>query len=529
MSPRSSKKALLLSLFQSAAGIIFGWGNSEVSGLFNMASYQRRFGECDAAGVCTISTTRQSAISGLLSVGAVIGAVGSGSVANRLGLRVTCILFIIIHMIGAAIEVSSHDHYAQILIGRLLTGLGIGATSGLVPVFQAEASPPRYRGLVTGSFQLCVTLGIWGSAMCNWGMSSYDSRDVSWRVTTGLQLGFAFCLLVGFIFSPESPRFLAKKEKWEACRKNLASLRGLPVDHEDIDVEMDEVRIAKEKDDERGAASYLEVFSTKDRILWRTMIGICVQIGQQVSGINFFFSYGVQFAQTAGLDDTYVFSIILASVNVVMSFPGILAVDRAGRRPVLLIGAATMFIGQIVTGAVSKAHPDSKQAGNVLITFTCIFVAAFASSWGPVAWVVCGETFPIRLSSICVTLGTAANWLFNLIIQFAAPQIQARIGTGITFVWAGCLALAFLFAFFCIPETKGMSIEEVDAMYLSHTPAWRSSSFKRTQEEAAIKSHEKHYATSTHREGEGAGAGNAAVKASNPSSANTSARPSVDV
>jgi SP family sugar:H+ symporter-like MFS transporter len=259
-------------------------------------------------------------------------------------------------------------------------------------------------------------------------------------VTTGLQLGFAFCLLLGFIFSPESPRFLAKKERWEECRKNLASLRGLPVEHQDIDVEMDEVRIAKEKDDARGEASYLEVFSTKDRILWRTMIGICVQIGQQgewaiprasriahrtsrpdsslqiptltlaVSGINFFFSYGVQFAQTAGLDDTYVFSIILASVNVIMSFPGILAVDRAGRRPVLLIGAAVMFLGQIVTGAVSKAHPDSKQAGNVLITFTCIFVAAFASSWGPVAWVVCGETFPIRLSSICVTLGTAANW-----------------------------------------------------------------------------------------------------------------------
>lgn len=98
---------------------------------------------------------------------------------NQFGLRNTCIAFIIIHMIGAAIETSSHNTYVQILIGRLLTGFGVGATSGLVPVFQAEASPPRYRGLVTGSFQLCVTLGIWGSAMCNWGMSSYDNRDVS--------------------------------------------------------------------------------------------------------------------------------------------------------------------------------------------------------------------------------------------------------------------------------------------------------------------------------------------------------------
>lgn len=124
----------------------------------------------------------------------------------------------------------------------------------------------------------------------------------------------------------------------------------------------------------------------------------------------------MQFAQTAGLDNTYVFQIILASVNVVMSFPGILAVDRSGRRPVLLIGAAVMFTGQIVVGAVSKRYPNDPTAGNVLIAFTCLFIAAFASSWGPVAWVVCGESFPVRLSSLCVTLGTGANWLFNLII-----------------------------------------------------------------------------------------------------------------
>lgn len=94
-----------------------------------------------------------------------------------------------------------------------------------------------------------------------------------------------------------------------------------------------------------------------------------------VTGINFFFSYGVQFAQSAGLANTYVFQIILASVNVAASFPGIYLVDRAGRRPVLLIGAATMFIGQIVVGSVSKAYPDDPIAGDVLIAFTCLFVA----------------------------------------------------------------------------------------------------------------------------------------------------------
>jgi SP family sugar:H+ symporter-like MFS transporter len=117
--------------------------------------------------------------------------------------------------------------------------------------------------------------------MCNWGMSNYDDRDLSWRVTTGLQLAFAFFLLIGFIFSPESPRFLAKHERWADCRKNLANLRGLPQDDHEVDVELDEVRIKKEEDEKRGHPKYTEVFSTKDRILWRTMIGILVQVGQQ--------------------------------------------------------------------------------------------------------------------------------------------------------------------------------------------------------------------------------------------------------
>ncbi|WVQ72697.1 hypothetical protein IAR50_002257 [Cryptococcus sp. DSM 104548] len=507
----NDKKALVLCLFQSFAGLLFGWSNSEGSGLFSMSQYQSRFGTCDAAGVCALSTTRQSAITGLLSVGATIGAVGSGSVADRFGLRTTCLIFIFIYLIGAAIETSAMNTYAQILVARLLTGLGVGATSGLVPVFQAEASPPRWRGLVTGSFQACVTLGIWGVAMANWGMSTHTG-DISWRIPVALQMVWATLLLIGFVLSPESPRFLAKKGKWDQCRKNLANLRGLPIDDPEIDAEMEDVRAATVRDQERGDAHYAECFSPKDRILWRTMIGLLIQAGQQLTGINFFFSYGVQFAQTAGIDNTYVFQIILASVNVIFSFPGILAVDRAGRRPVLLYGGAIMFIGQIVVGSVSKAYPDDKVAGDVLIAFTCMFVASFAASWGPVAWVVCGEAFPIRLSSLCVTLCTASNWLFNLIIAFAAPQIQAIIGTGITFIWAGCLALFFVFVFFCVPETRGLSIDEVDALYLSHTPAWRSTKFAEDQAQTAKRASEKHYSRSVHNE-------NAATKASAATSA----------
>jgi SP family sugar:H+ symporter-like MFS transporter len=143
--------------------------------------------------------------------------------------------------------------------------------------------------LISGSFQLCVTLGIWGVSMTTWGMHNH-SGAISWRIPVSLQMVWSALLLVGFLFSPESPRFLAKKGRWEDCRKSLANLRGLPVDHHDIDVEMEQVAEKAEKDKVQGESSYREVFSTKDRIAWRTMIGVGVQIGQQITGVNFFFS-----------------------------------------------------------------------------------------------------------------------------------------------------------------------------------------------------------------------------------------------
>jgi len=110
-------------------------------------------------------------------------------------------------------------------------------------------------------------------------------------------------LLLGFVFSPESPRFLAKKGRWDECRRNLARLRGCAPDSGEINTEMDEVRIKAEQELEQGDVSWKELFSTHDRIAWRVLIGVGVQIGQQITGINFFFSYGQQFAQTAGLNN----------------------------------------------------------------------------------------------------------------------------------------------------------------------------------------------------------------------------------
>lgn len=510
MAPRSSKTAVVLCLFQSFAGLLFGWEQSSTSGLYIMPSYVNRFGIEGADGVFYLPTIRQSTIAGILSIGAFIGALSAGVMASRIGTRTTCIIFICIYIAGVAIETSAFQTYGQICVGRALAGLGIGATSGLVPVFQAEAAPPALRGLITGSFQMCVTLGIFLVNCTTFGMS-HHTGDVTWRLPVGLSIIYALILAVGFFMSPESPRFLAAKGEWERAQHNLCRMRSLPADDPDIEIEMEEIRVAVEEDKQRGSASYMECLSMKDRIALRTLIGIAVQVGQQVTGINFYFSYGSIFAGYAGIDNPYVFIIILSAVNVIMSFPGILAVDRTGRRNVLIFGSFVMFAGQIIVGAVSTAKPGDPQAGKALIAFSCIFVAGFASTWGPIAWVVAAEVFPTRLAAKLTTVSAAANWGMNTIIAFVSPIVQQKIGTKITFVWAGFIAMSGVFVFFVVPETGGLSIEEIDALFISKTPAWRSKAFLRAQAKEENTTNEKRSRNSQHRENEKATSVNAPV------------------
>lgn len=125
-----------------------------------------------------------------------------------------------------------------------------------------------------------------------------------WHVVTGLPMAFDVLLLIGFGLMPESPQFLARKGRWEQCRMALATLRDLPPDSPGIDDEMKQVAVKAKQAEDQGQVSYKEVFSAKDRIRYRVMVGVCVQIGQQITGVNFFFSYGPQFAQTAGLNDS---------------------------------------------------------------------------------------------------------------------------------------------------------------------------------------------------------------------------------
>ncbi|KAK0521093.1 Plasma membrane low glucose sensor [Tilletia horrida] len=208
------------------------------------------------------------------------------------------------------------------------------------------------------------------------------------------------------------------------------------------------------------------------------MTGIFLQAWQQLTGINFIFYYGTKFFKVAVPNgDAFHFTIISNVVNVVMTIPGMWWMDYIGRRDILIGGALWMTVCELIVAVVGTVEPTSNAAaGKSLVAFVCLYIAAFASTWGPAAWVVCGEIFPLAIRAKALSMCVASNWLWNFGIGYATPYLvnkgagYAGLGTKVFFIWTATCFCSAIYAYLFIYETKGLSLEEVDEMYAYATP-----------------------------------------------------------
>ena len=278
---------------------------------------------------------------------------------------------------------------------------------------------------------------------------------------------------------PESPRFAHRQGKVEEARRTLARLNGLNDFDSLIDAEIAEIKEKLAAERMGGVHSVFEVF-TGPRMLYRTLLGMALQAGQQLTGANFFFYYSTTIFKSTGLSNSYVTSIILGTVNVVATIFGLWLVENCGRRKALIYGALWMFACFLIYSLVGTyALPHNPHAaGSVLIVFTCLFICAFATTWGPLVWAIVGELYPTRYRAPCMALATASNWLFNFLISFFTTFITDKIHYWYGMVFGGsCLVLSIIVFFFLI-ESKDRSLEEIDTMYLAGINPITSASWK---------------------------------------------------
>jgi SP family sugar:H+ symporter-like MFS transporter len=283
-------------------------------------------------------------------------------------------------------------------------------------------------------------------------------------------------------FLPESPRWFVKKGQSDKAAQSLSKLRHLDVNHPAIVQEISEITANHEYELSLGKATYADCF--KGILGKRLFTGCALQALQQLTGVNFIFYYGTSFFQNSGINNPFAISMITSSVNVASTFPGLYLVEKWGRRNLLLFGAVGMAVCQFIvaiTGTV--AGIDNQSAQMALITFVCIYIFFFACSWGPVAWVVTGEIFPLKVRAKSFSMTIASNWLLNFAIGYATPYMvnsgpgNANMGAKVFFVWGGCCLICIFFVWTMIYETKGLSLEEVDELYNKVSQAWKSPGF----------------------------------------------------
>ena len=316
-------------------------------------------------------------------------------------------------------------------------------------------------GAVVSGYQWAITIGLLLAAIVNNGTKDYNSRS-SWQIPIGLQFIWGLILAVGMILLPESPRWLIKKERDQDAARALSRLISLPADHPELQAELDEIRVAYQHEKELGESSYADCFrATDNKILLRTLTGIFIQAWQQLTGINFIFYYGTVFFKNSGISNPFLITIATNIINVFMTLPGMWGVERFGRRRLLLVGAIGMCICEFLVAIIGVTISTENTAGQkVLIAFVCIYIAFFASTWGPIAWVITGEIFPLNIRAKAMSLAVASNWLWNFGIGYATPYLvnkepgSAGLEVKVFFIWGSTCAGCFLFTYFCVPEVS---------------------------------------------------------------------------
>ncbi|KAI1819524.1 high-affinity glucose transporter RGT2 [Xylaria intraflava] len=470
--------AIVIGVFVAFGGL-FAYDTATISGILTMPYFQRLFstGYVNSTGQRDVTPSQSAALVSILSAGTFFGALSSSVLGDTIGRRLALLASCFVFVLGVVLQTIA-TAIPLLLAGRFLSGLGVGLVSALIPLYQSETAPKWIRGAIVGTYQLASTIGLLLASVVNNATKNRNDTG-SYRIPIAVQFAWALIVVIGVCYLPETPRYLIKKGDYENAARALGRLRRLPPDDPAITSELAEIRASHEYELSIGQSTYLDCF--RGPMLKRQLTGMIIQALQQLTGINFIFYYGTQYFKNSGIENPFTIQIITSAINVVSTFPGLLAVDRFGRRPLLLWGAVGMFIGQLVVGLTGTLTSGQDSAGNVIvysvpaqkvgIAFIAVFIFFFASTWGPVGWVVTGEIFPLRIRAKGLGISTASNWLLNFVIAFVTPYLvdygpdYADLRAKVFFIWSGACFVCVVFVYFFIYETKGLSLEEVDEMY----------------------------------------------------------------
>ncbi|KAH4069890.1 hypothetical protein HBH50_105800 [Parastagonospora nodorum] len=490
-------KVFSIALFACLGGVLYGYNQGMFSGILAMPSFGKQTdGYID-------NPTQKGWLTAILELGAWFGALFSGFVAEVLSRKYGILCATGVFIVGVVVQITAiAGGHNEILAGRFITGIGVGSLSVIVPMYNSECAPPEVRGALVALQQLAITFGIMISFWINYGTNYIGGTtletqsNAAWLVPICLQLLPAFILLIGMIWMPFSPRWLMHHGREEEARSNLASLRNLPADHELIELEFLEIKAQSmfEKRSLAEAFPHLQeqtawnsfklqfvaigaLFKTK-AMFKRVIVATVTMFFQQWSGINAVLYYAPQiFAQLSltGNTTSLLATGVVGIVMFIATIPAVLYIDRLGRKPVLAVGALGMGFCHLVIAVILAKNigrfAEEKSAGWAAVVMVWLFVINFGYSWGPCAWILIAEIWPLSTRPYGTALGGSSNWMNNFIIGQITPDLLERITYGTYILFGLIISLGAVFIWFFVPETKRLTLEEMDTIFGSEGTA----------------------------------------------------------
>jgi MFS transporter, SP family, arabinose:H+ symporter len=437
---------LLISLVAAFGGFLFGYDTAVVSGAIGFLKSHFRL-SADLTGWAASS----------MLVGCMFGAIIAGPVGDRMGRKASLILCGVLFA-ASSLASAIPNTLAQFAWARFAGGLAIGAASILSPIYIAEIAPEKVRGRLVALYQLAIVMGILVVFFVN--LQIQRGGNEEWNVAQGWRWMFASLILPSLLFSglmalvPESPRWLMKMGRSSQARRILETIGG----PENADREAREIEAALGQEEGRWS----ELFNSG--YFRALMIGALLAIFSQFSGINAIMYYGPEVfkAAGAGRDAAFAQTVTVGAMNVLFTFVAIGFVDRAGRRPLLIIGTGVQTIAHLAIGFFFFKGMN----GWPLLAGILLFVAAFSMAMGPVSWIVNAEIFPTKLRGRAMAVSIFLLWLADWVVTQTFPMLQESFGPAKTFWLYGVFSLAsMVFVMLWIPETKGRTLEEIEASW----------------------------------------------------------------
>ncbi|KAF8639635.1 hypothetical protein AX17_000900 [Amanita inopinata Kibby_2008] len=440
---RGTKLTVALAFVTGTGFTLFGYDQGVMSSLLTARQFERVFPQVIVDNAHRNHATLQSLLVAIYEIGCFVGALSNLWVGDKLGRRRTIVLGGIIMIIGAILQATSYS-YAQILVARVVTGLGNGLNTSTVPAYHAECSPASKRGSLIMIEGTLITFGIMISYWIDFAFFWAKESSAQWRTPVALQIIFALIMVIAVNFLPESPRWLVKDNRPAEAMAVISALEDKPPSDPELKqtfqaileaVAMEEFgpadNIDKKKTGRVGKVSLRELFTGgRSQNFRRVSLGIVIQCFQQITGINLITYY---------------------------------AANRIGRRKLMLFGATSQCLTMVLLAILGSVNTAAARVVSAVLLF--VFNSVFAVGWLGMTWLYPAEIVGLRMRGPANALSTASNWLFNfLVVMITGPSFEnINWGTYIVFASLNAFIIPIVYIFF--PETAGRSLEDMDIIF----------------------------------------------------------------